>query len=168
MKKLAINPSQEDANASEPTNQRGWKSNRTGINQKLIEKLAPEEKVKEIEEMREVLLVKSRKEDVKWMVAVMLDENDKTPMWTGWNSKDEEINKIKQQVWYLPQINASPTSHAVVMETMKRSIKIADDAGRDSISVTYDLAIAKIALQIQAEEKPRLNRIFVSLGSFSY
>ena len=31
--------------------------------------------------MREVLLVKSRKEDVKWMVAVMLDENDKTPMW---------------------------------------------------------------------------------------
>ena len=58
-------------------------------------------------------------------------------------------------------------SHAVVMETMNRSVKIADDAGRDSISVTYDLAIAKIALHIQAEEKPlSTNRIFVSLGCF--
>ena len=73
-----------------------------------------------------------------------MDENDKMPMWTRWNSKDEEINKIKQQVWYNPQINASTT-------TMKRSIKIADDAGRDSISIIYDLSIAKNALQIQAE-----------------
>ena len=30
----------------------------------------------------------------------------------------------------------------------------------------YDLAIAKLAMQIQAEEKPTFDKIFISLGSF--
>ena len=90
-------------------------------------------------------------------------------MWTGWNSRQEkksEEKKTIQNVWYLPQINESPTSHSVVVETLKRPLKIADKVNRDSISVTYNLAIAKIALQLQAEEKPTFDRIFISLGSF--
>ena len=67
---------------------------------------------------------------------------------------------------YLPQINESPTSHFVVVETLKRSLKIADEANVDSISVMYDLTIAKIALQVQGEEKPTFDRIFTSPGSF--
>ena len=48
----------------------------------------------------------------------------------------------------------------------ERSLKMADKANWDSISVTYDLAITKIALQVQAEEKSTFDRIFISLGSF--
>ena len=81
---------------------------------------------------------------------------------TGKKSKE---NKIIQNVWYLPQINESPTSHAVVAEIL-RSLKIADEANRDSISETYDLAISEIALQVQAKEKPTIDRIFILLGSF--
>ena len=32
--------------------------------------------------------------------------------------------------------------------------------------MTYELAIANLALQIQAQEKPTFYKIFVSLGSF--
>jgi hypothetical protein len=33
------------------------------------------------------------------------------------------------------------------------------------LSVTYDLAIAKIALTIQSEESPKYDRLFIQLGS---
>ena len=69
-------------------------------------------------------------------------------------------------MWYLPQINLSPTSNAVVVETLKRTLSIANECGRKTIAVTYDLAIAKLALQIQHEEKPTFDRVFIALGSF--
>ena len=49
---------------------------------------------------------------------------------------------------------------------MKQSLRIATECGKTSIAVTYDLAIAKIAMQIQEEENPQFDRIFVALGSF--
>ena len=49
---------------------------------------------------------------------------------------------------------------------MRRSLKIASESQKEYISVTYDLAIAKLAMQIQAEEKPAFDKIFISLGSF--
>lgn len=72
----------------------------------------------------------------------------------------------QMKVWYLPQINQSPTSNAVVVETMKRSQKLAEESNKSCMVVTYDLAIAKIALQIQAQEKPVFDNLFISLGSF--
>ena len=51
-------------------------------------------------------------------------------------------------------------------ETMKRAIQIADECSKENIAVTYDLAIAKIALQLQFEERPKYDRLFVALGSF--
>ena len=49
---------------------------------------------------------------------------------------------------------------------MKKSLKISSGCGKHNIAVTYDLAIAKLALQIQAEESPEFDNIFVTLGSF--
>ena len=80
--------------------------------------------------------------------------------------KKLEEKKIIQSVSYLPQINESPTSHFVVVETSRRSLKIADEGNRGSVRLTYDLAIAKIALQVKAEEKPTFDRIFIPIGSF--
>ena len=49
---------------------------------------------------------------------------------------------------------------------MKKSLKISSECGKHNIAVTFDLAIAKLALQIQAEESPEFDNIFVTLGSF--
>ena len=42
----------------------------------------------------------------------------------------------------------------------------ANQSERDSIAVTYDLAIAKITMQLQAEESPKYDNVFVAMGSF--
>ena len=38
--------------------------------------------------------------------------------------------------------------------------------GKSEIALIYDLAIAKMAMEIQIEEAPRFDNIFVTLGSF--
>lgn len=75
------------------------------------------------------------------------------PMWTGWNSKIYEDFSPLQKIFYLPQINLSPTSSAVVAETLNvAKKKIASEINKEVITVTYDLAIAKIAYQIQSQK----------------
>ena len=39
---------------------------------------------------------------------------DVTPMWVGWNSMIKEENVVNQQVYYLPQIDISPTSNRYI------------------------------------------------------
>ena len=63
-------------------------------------------------------------------------------------------------------MNESPTSTSVVAETLKRSQKVAEECNKYNISVTYDLAIAKVAMQLQAEEKPTYDNVFIHLGPF--
>lgn len=87
-------------------------------------------------------------------------------MWTGWNSRIIKDHLPLQRVRYLPQIEASPTRVDVVKETMERSMRILKECDQKYISVTYDLAIPKQALCIQAMEKPRFNNLFIQLGSF--
>ena len=87
-------------------------------------------------------------------------------MWSGWNSLFSPQNDEVQKVWYLPQINESPTSNAVVVETLNRSLAIAAETSKETIAVTYDLAIAKMAMKIQSEEKPKFDKVFIALGSF--
>ena len=62
-------------------------------------------------------------------------------------------------------INQSSTSDAVVVETLHRA-QVAEEGGKEAISVTYDLAIAKKAMQIQSSEKTKYNNVFVNLGAF--
>ena len=100
------------------------------------------------------------------MADFMFNDNYTTPMWVGWNAKYSPQNKTTQKIWYLPQIKQSSTSTSVVAETMRRSLRIASEGQKENISVTYDLAIAKSAMQIQAEEKPTFDKILISLESF--
>lgn len=85
-------------------------------------------------------------------------------MFVGWNSmlmpKDDQL----QQVVYLLQINLSPTLHAFIEETLTRALCIAEECGKTSIVVTYNLAITKIALQIQNEQQPTYDHIFIARG----
>ena len=51
----------------------------------------------------------------------------------------------RKKVWYLKQINE-------VSEILKQSQKVAEECNKYSISVTYDIATAKLAMPILAEE----------------
>lgn len=100
-----------------------------------------------------------------WIISHALELPD-IPMWVGFNCKIHDIETCKQHISYLTPINASPTSNSVVLETMQQSKKIAEELNQSSIQVTYDLAIAKVALQIQATEKPTYDNLFIHLGPF--
>ena len=58
----------------------------------------------------------------------------------------------------MSEINQSPTNHLTIAETMRIFLQTAQEAMKNSVAVTYDLAIAKIAMQIP-------NR-FIALCSF--
>lgn len=87
-------------------------------------------------------------------------------MWVGFNSLLVDNNSPKQIVSYLTPINESPTNKSVVLETMKQSQKICKEVQQSSIQVTYDLAIAKVALEMQASYKPNFDNLFIHLGPF--
>ncbi|KAG5899222.1 hypothetical protein JTB14_034480 [Gonioctena quinquepunctata] len=84
-------------------------------------------------------------------------------MWVGYNAKlIKDTSKI-QKIDYLRQINNSPTDPAVIKETMRRSLTIASEFGKNYY--TYDVAIAKIALRIQSAEE-EFARSFINSGPF--
>ena len=41
-----------------------------------------------------------------------------------------------------------------------------EESGKPQIAVTYDLAIAKMAMEIQREETPTYDDLFIGLGAF--
>ena len=53
-----------------------------------------------------------------------------------WNSFYSNDTIPKKKIWYLPQINLSTTSGAVVIETLKRAHKMASEFQRNTIPVT--------------------------------
>ena len=110
-------------------------------------------------------LREARFNDFIWMCCLAL-KLPNTPMWCGFNATRTTDPLPIQRLCYLPQINMSPTSLSVVVQTMKMSQQLAEECDQKYISVTYDLAIAKLALCIQAEEAPKFDNIFIQLGHF--
>ena len=104
--------------------------------------------------------------DVLWMADILTNDIKGTPMWVGWNALLHPQYQHIQKIWYMRQLNQSPTSNSVVVETMKKAQRVAEEAHKDNIAVTYDLAIAKVAMQIQAEESPKYDNLFIAMGAF--
>ncbi|CAH2109149.1 unnamed protein product [Euphydryas editha] len=102
--------------------------------------------------------------DLIWLI--LLSRFKSTPMWLAFNCKFSSDDSKIQTIEYLPSINASPTSDTVVHKTLEIASEIAKDCKQDNIIVTYDLAIAKIAMQIQEALKPKFDNIFVNMGAF--
>ena len=67
-------------------------------------------------------------------------------------------NQCRKYGIYIP-INQSPTSDAVVAETLARTQNVAEECGKRTISFTYDLAIAKKAMQIRSSQKPKCSNV---------
>ena len=53
-----------------------------------------------------------------WVLGYNLTPEKLTPLWSGWNAKISETLQYTQKIWYLPQINQSPTNYSLVAETM--------------------------------------------------
>ena len=91
-------------------------------------------------------------------------------MWTGWNTEfHTQFSKqlqLKQTFGYMKPIMLPPTRNDVVLETLNRSKELANECDSSCIVVTYDLAIAKIAKQIQCTEHPQFDDIFIQFGQF--
>lgn len=100
-----------------------------------------------------------------WSLARYLFPND-VPMWNGWNSIHIDDDSHKQVVCYMDHIQLPPTRYDVVKETLRRSQKVSKECNENYAIVTYDLAVAKIAKQIQNEESPTFDDVFVMFGSF--
>lgn len=106
------------------------------------------------------------KKDVFWSMCFSQIEN--VPMWIGFGKQTTVDDSEMQTVQYLSQINASPTSLAVVRETLETTSKIAERCKQPYIIVSYDLAIAKLAHEIKLTETPKFDNIFVNLGGFHF
>lgn len=91
---------------------------------------------------------------------------DGAARWFAWNSTRSIDANPMQKIGYLPSLNMSPTSDAVVKKTLETALAIADECSQEYIVVTYDLAIACKAYKIQADQAPDFDRIFITLGSF--
>ena len=66
----------------------------------------------------------------------------------------------------MQHIKLQPTGNDVVKETLRRSKIVTSECNEPYALVTYDLAVAKIAKQIQATEKPLFDNVFTMFGSF--
>lgn len=86
--------------------------------------------------------------------------------WFAWNCERTIDENPEQLIGYLPNINQSPTSDAVVQKTLNIAKDIAEECGQRNIIVTYDLAIASKAYRIQANLSPAFDNVFINLGSF--
>ena len=109
-------------------------------------------------------LINLKRQDNLWMMSTVFHEN--TPMWIGWNSRLTEDDLPQQTIGYMDNLNLPPTRLDVVAETMKISQKLAAECGEQYAIVHYDLAVAKLALSIQAEESPTFDNVFVCFGAF--
>ena len=104
------------------------------------------------------------KKDQIWMLACYLFKD--TPMWRGWNSLVCEDPLPLQAIGYMENIDLPPTRLDVVQETLRLSQKVAEECGEKYAIVHYDLGIAKPAFQIQAQESPKYDNVFICIGTF--
>lgn len=66
-----------------------------------------------------------RKLDAAWIISIAA--GIKTPMWVGYNAQLCEDSSPLQVIGYLPPINETPTNVNVVVESLRRCIKVADE-----------------------------------------
>lgn len=99
-----------------------------------------------------------------WMFHHALCSNNRR--WFAWNSERIIDRNPLQKIGYLPNIDMSPTSDAAVKKTLEIAQCVAKDCNQQNIIVTFDLAIAKKAYQIQTDLSPKFDNVFITMGAF--
>ena len=102
--------------------------------------------------------------DVIWVILSIMKTS--LPMWAAWNSLITKDSLPRQTIGYLQNISLPPTRLDVVAETMRVAQRVASECNEKYAVVTYDLAIAKPASQIQVTESPLFDNVFIMFGAF--
>ena len=102
--------------------------------------------------------------DLLWMIYYSIPPKS-TLMWVGWNAQHRIDKKVTEKIRHVLAINQSPTFIAI-KKTIKRTQQLAVECRKCEIALTYDLAIAEMAMEIQIKEPPTFDNIFVTLRSF--
>ncbi len=102
--------------------------------------------------------------DYLWMICSHL--YDSIPLWIGFNSTITKDTMPQQRVGYMKNICKPITQLNVIAETLKQTMQVAEECSQEYGIVTYDLAAAKPAIQMQAEESPLYDNVFVCFGVF--
>ena len=109
-------------------------------------------------------LHQAKRRDMIW--TLLCHRYSDIPMWAGWNSLVTTDDLPKQNIGYMENLCLPPTRLDVVVETLRISQKVAEECNEKYAIVHYDLAIAKPAMQIQYEESPQFDNIFICFGPF--
>lgn len=88
------------------------------------------------------------------------------PMWVGFNVQFQEDCLPQQEIMYMPNLNKPITSLSAVQETLRITQRCARECEQQYGIVTYDLAVAKPAVQIQTTDQPKFDDIFIMYGPF--
>ena len=107
----------------------------------------------------------ARNLDLLWAMIINLSDFE-IPMWVGWNTLATADSEMKQRVCYMKHIQLPPNRVDVVRETLKRLQVVSRECRQMYTIVTYDLAIAKIAKQIQSEDFPQFDDVYIMFAAF--
>jgi hypothetical protein len=66
----------------------------------------------------------------------------------------------------MENINLPPTRLDVVAQTLKQFQRVAMECQQQYVVVSYDLAVAKLAMQVQCTEAPIYDNVFICFGQF--
>ena len=86
-----------------------------------------------------------------------MEESQKCPSWTGFNSLVTSVDLPITTVRYLPFLNSPPSDLDTIYSMLLRLVKIAAKVGQSHIMVTADMAIYSKAQQILWAKPPKLD-----------
>ncbi|CAH1106248.1 unnamed protein product [Psylliodes chrysocephalus] len=88
------------------------------------------------------------------------------PVWIGYNSKTVKHDNEVHKVTFLRNYNEDSTNPSMILETLRITDSIANECGQNFAVVTYVLAMAKPAMQIQSLQSPTFDKMFIHFGAF--
>ena len=108
------------------------------------------------------------KKNLLWVLArIHASEKQSVPSWTGFNilvRNDQEVTK--DNVGYLPTINAPATNMSTVYQILLKSLQIKETLKLHSMVVVFDQALYAKAAEIKWKHRAQFNDLVLRMGVF--
>ena len=116
---------------------------------------------------RAFLLADQEKINLAWILSRTISIPQIIPSWTGFQiSIRDNLTVVKTPVGYLDSIDAPATEISTVYHVLKRSLKIKDSLGLQSIVCVFDQAIYCKAMEIKWKRSEELKDCIIMLRIF--
>ena len=101
------------------------------------------------------------------LVRIHASEKQSVPIWTGFNILvRDEYEVAKDNLGYLPTINAPATNMFTVHQVLMRSIQIKETLNLQSITVVFDQALYAKATEIKWKHREQFKDVVLRMGVF--